>query len=68
MVYAINGQIPGPEIIVTEGDMVGSQEGVISYHIFLNSTIHEITQLISCKRNLQFSLSNCMLAIYINAP
>lgn len=22
MVYAINGQIPGPEIIVTEGDMV----------------------------------------------
>lgn len=22
MVYAINGQIPGPEIVVTEGDMV----------------------------------------------
>lgn len=24
MVYAINGQIPGPEIIVTEGDMVSA--------------------------------------------
>ena len=22
LVYAINGQIPGPEIVVTEGDMV----------------------------------------------
>lgn len=22
MVYAINGQIPGPELVVTEGDMV----------------------------------------------
>ena len=45
MVYAINGQIPGPEIIVTEGDMVGNQDGVIFYHKYFYSTIHEIPYL-----------------------
>ena len=45
MVYAINGKIPGPEIIVTEGDMVGSQEGVISYHKYFYGTMHEIPYL-----------------------
>lgn len=32
MVYAINGQIPGPEIVVTEGDMVGITKNLNQSH------------------------------------